>query len=356
MTPDERWEAVAAHDAGRDGTFVYAVCTTGVYCRPSCPARRPLRRNVEFFDLASDAEAAGYRSCRRCRPAEAGGPPSRMARAVADACRLIDGADRTMTLAELAGQVGLSPHYLQRSFTRLVGSTPRQYAAATRRERARGRLREGAAVTDALYDAGYGSSRAFYEGASGDLGMRPATYRRGGVAQAIRFTEVDSPLGPLLVAATGTGVCAVRFLGDPLDRVDDAGATAEDLLRAEFPSAACTRDDEWLGPTAQRVVAVMGGADDRDLPLDVRATAFQFRVWRALRAIPRGETRSYTQVAAAVGRPTAVRAVAGACAANPVAVVVPCHRVVAADGTLAGYRWGVERKAALLASERGDAD
>ncbi|MGI8684644.1 MAG: bifunctional DNA-binding transcriptional regulator/O6-methylguanine-DNA methyltransferase Ada, partial [Acidimicrobiales bacterium] len=348
----ERWGAVVAHDAGADGAFVYAVRSTGVYCRPSCPSRRPLRRNVEFFDAPAEAEAGGYRPCLRCGgQAGSGAPTGRAARAVAEACRLLDGADEAPRLSDLARSVGLSPYYLQRSFKRLVGSTPRQYAAASRLERAKAGMRNGSGVTASLFDAGYGSTRAFYEDATGALGMPPATYRRGGAAQDIAYTTVPSPLGALLVAATEHGVCAVRFV----EAGDRAGV--EEVLRAEFPAASLTRDDDGLRATAARVVEAAGGrgADDLALPLDVRATAFQLRVWRALREIPRGETRSYTEVARSIGQPRAVRAVASACAANPVALVVPCHRVVAAGGGLAGYRWGVERKRALLEAERAAA-
>lgn len=276
--------------------------------------------------------------------------PGRAAEAVAEACRLLDDHPEPLTLAELAAKVGLSPYYLQRSFKRLVGSTPRQYAAAARLERAKQGLRDGAPVTASLYDAGYGSSRAFYEDATDALGMRPSAYRRGGDAHTIRYTTVPSPLGPLLVAATERGVCAVRFLGGSTGPGD-----AEPLLREEFPAADLVRDDEELGDTAGAVVAAVEGRSDSvalELPIDVRATAFQLQVWRELRAIPRGETRSYTEVARAIGRPAAVRAVARACATNPVAVVVPCHRVVAAGGGLAGYRWGLDRKRALLDAEQ----
>lgn len=352
MGTEERWAAVVAHDAGGSGGFVYAVRTTGVYCRPTCPSRRPLRHNVEFFDTPVQAEAAGYRACLRCRPRVEAGRASRAPAAVAEACRLLERSGEAPGLGELARAVGLSPSYLQRSFTRLVGSTPRQYAAAVRLERAKAAMRNGSGVTDAVFDAGYGSTRAFYEDATGALGMAPAVYRRGGAAQAIAYTTVPGPLGALLVAATEVGVCAVRFV----DPGEDDRNSVEAALRAEFPSAALVPDDDGLRATATRVVeAAGGGAGDLDLPLDVRATAFQLRVWRALREIPRGETRSYTEVAHAIGRPRAVRAVASACAANPVALVVPCHRVVASGGGLAGYRWGVDRKRALLEAERAAA-
>ncbi len=349
MSQDEQWAAVEARDGGADGAFVYAVRSTGVYCRPSCPSRRPLRRNVEFFDGPADAEAGGYRPCLRCRPEAAGrAAPGRAAPAVAAACRMLEQAGEALSLGELAGAVGLSPSYLQRSFRRLVGSTPRQYAAAARLERAKAGMRNGSGVTASLFDAGYGSTRAFYEDATGTLGMPPATYRRGGAAQQISYTAVPSPLGTVLVAATAAGVCAVRFV----DPGHDDRTELEAALRAEFPAATLTPDDDGLKAAAAAVVEAAGGGGGLDLPLDVRATAFQLRVWRALREIPRGETRSYTQVAEAIGQPRAVRAVASACAANPVALVVPCHRVVAAGGGLAGYRWGVDRKRALLDAER----
>lgn len=346
MVVDERWAAVLARDAEADGRFVYAVRTTGVYCRPSCPARRPSAGNVEYFAGAGDAEAGGYRPCRRCRPRDPAGGAT--AEAVAEACRFLDGAAGSpggagpVTLVTLGRHVGLSPSHLRREFERLVGVTPRRYLAAARLERAKAGLRAGAAVTAAAFDAGFGSSRAFYETAGGRLGMTPSAYRGGGASEAIAYAVVASSLGPLLVAATARGVCAVRFA--PHD-------AAADLAR-EFPGAAIRRDDDGLRAAAAAVVAAVDGGGGGDLPLDLRGTAFQLRVWDALRAIPRGETRSYADVARAIGRPTAVRAVAAACAANPVAVVVPCHRVVGADGRLRGYRWGTERKRALLDGER----
>ncbi|MGH9178312.1 MAG: bifunctional DNA-binding transcriptional regulator/O6-methylguanine-DNA methyltransferase Ada [Acidimicrobiales bacterium] len=344
MDAEARWRAVVAHDATADGRFVYAVRSTGVYCRPSCPSRRPGRENVEFFGGPDQAEAGGYRPCRRCRPRATGTAPTEAARAVAAACRLLELDDELApTLANLAARVGMSPSHLSRSFKRLLGMTPRQYGAEVRLERARRGLRAGAPVTDAIYGAGYGSSRAFYEGARAGLGMTPSAYRRGGAAQRIAYTVVASRLGEVLVATTGEGVCAVRFVdGD-----------AEARLGGEFPAATTARDDGALAEAAAQVVAAVDGEPGAGagLPLDVRATAFQLRVWQALRAIPRGQTRSYTEVARSIGHPAAVRAVAGACAANPVALLVPCHRVVASSGSLAGYRWGTDRKRALLEAE-----
>ncbi len=341
----ERWRAVEARDARFDGAFVFAVATTGVYCRPSCPSRRPKRRNVRFYAVPEAAEWAGYRACRRCRPGDAEARDPRLD-AVRRACRYIEGHDDgPPTLAALGAHVNLSAHHLQRSFKAVMGITPRHYADARRLDRLKGLLRDGDDVAGALYEAGYGSSSRLYEKAPSQLGMTPATYRRGGAGARIAYTIVDSPLDRLLVGATERGVCAL-YLGD-----DESALEA--TLVAEYPAATIVRDDAGLGRWVDAVLAHLDGrAPHLDLPLDVRATAFQRRVWEALRAIPYGETRSYGEVARAIGQPTARRAVARACATNPVAVVVPCHRVVAASGALAGYRWGTERKQALLAKER----
>lgn len=345
MDDDQRWQAVLAHDPNADGRFYYAVRSTGIYCRPSCPARRPQRGNVGFFADADAAERAGYRPCRRCHPRD-GGADAASREAVLRACALIAARDTVPTLAELGAHVGLSPAHLQRVFTQAMGVSPRRYAAARRLDRAKERLQGGDSVTTALYGAGYGSARGFYEQAPDQLGMPPAVYRNGGRGQRLAYTLVASRLGRLLIAATARGICAVR-IGEPNE--DEALVAA---LRAEFPAAAIERDDALLAPEASVLLDHLAGRRlDLDLPLDVQGTAFQARVWAALRAIPRGETRSYSQVAAAIGAPTAARAVARACATNPVALVVPCHRVVGADGSLAGYRWGVERKRRLLDSE-----
>ncbi len=342
---EDRWRAVEARDAAYDGAFVYAVDTTGVYCRPSCPSRRPRRRHVRFFELPEAAEGAGFRACLRCRPRDIAARDSRVD-AVRRACRFIEAQDDgPPTLAALSGEVGLSPHHLQRTFKRLVGVTPRQYADARRLSRLKARLRAGDRVAGALYEVGYGSSSRLYERAGGQLGMTPAAYRRGGRGWRVGFGIVRSSLGRLLVAATARGVCAV-CLGD-----DDAAL--ERGLRGEFPAAEIARDDAGLGDWIGGIAAHLEGARPHvGLPLDIQATAFQRRVWEELRRIPYGETRSYGEVARAIGRPTAARAVARACAANPVALVVPCHRVVRGDGGLGGYRWGAARKAALLEKER----
>jgi AraC family transcriptional regulator of adaptative response/methylated-DNA-[protein]-cysteine methyltransferase len=337
------WDAVLARDARADGQFVYAVATTGVYCRPTCPSRRPLRANVAFYAAADDAEGAGYRACRRCHPRS---EQSVAARAVEQARALIDASDgRRITLAELARTVGLSPFHLQRTFKRLAGVTPKQYAAAQRTEHLKARLRGGDTVSRATYAAGYGSNSRVYEKAQERMGMTPATYRRGGRGAHIRYVLVDSALGRLLVASTERGICAVT-MGD-----DDE--VLEAALRQEYPLAAIERADDGLGDWVARIVRHLeSGASPLAVPVDVQGTAFQHRVWTALSEIPAGATRSYREVAVSIGAPTAARAVARACATNRVAVVIPCHRVVREGGALGGYRWGLERKKALLEREK----
>ena len=344
MTDEERWHAFEARDAGYDGRFVVGVRSTGIYCRPSCPARRPLRQNVVFYPVGEVAEREGYRPCRRCKPEEV----LPQARAVEQASRYIEAhVDRHVTLDELGEVVGVSPHHLQRTFKRMLGISPRAYADALRLGTVKEGLRERGDVTTAMYDAGYGSSSRLYERAPGQLGMTPGAYRRGGEGMAIGYTVVDSRLGRMLVGATAQGVSAI-YLGD-----DDAELEA--ALHAEYPEAEITRDDAGLDDWVADIVAHLSGRlPHLDLPLDVQTTAFKRRVWEALREIPYGTTRGYAEVARQIGQPTAVRAVATACATNPVAVLVPCHRVVRADGTPGGYRWGTERKQALLALERGE--
>jgi AraC family transcriptional regulator of adaptative response/methylated-DNA-[protein]-cysteine methyltransferase len=340
------WAAVVGRDRRFDGRFVYAVRSTGVYCRPSCPSRRPSAANVVFFAAAAEAERAGFRACKRCRP-HANGAPAGAAAAVRKAAAFIDAhADERITLAALARETGVSAFHLQRVFRRELGVTPREYQQARRLDRLRAQLRRGETVSRATYEAGFGSPSRVYEQA-GRLGMTPAVYRRGGEGLRIRFAIVPSPLGQLLVASTATGICAVSL--------GDSEAQLERRLRAEFPRAAVERDDGGsLGEIVGRVVAhIRGDGPAHDLPLDVKGTAFQQQVWRALLAIPYGETRSYAAVAAAIGQPTATRAVARACATNPVAVVIPCHRVVRSDGGLGGYAGGVERKERLLVTEGG---
>ncbi len=344
-----RWRAVLDRDRRWDGRFVFAVRTTGIYCRPSCPARRPRRENVVFFALPEAAEEAGFRSCRRCRPRETGAADPRAAM-VRRACRLLEDGDRAepWRLPELAEAVGVSARHLLRTFKDALGVTPREYAEARRLARFKGQLKKGDSVTGALYDVGFGSSSRLYEDVQGRLGMTPATYRRGGRGMRIGYTTTDSPLGRLLVGATERGVAAVSL--------GDRDGALETALRAEYPEAEIHRDDAGLRSWVARVLSEVAGTEQReDLPIDVQATAFQHRVWQELRAIPRGQTRSYSEIARRLGQPRAARAVARACASNRVALVVPCHRVVEAGGGLGGYRWGVEKKRALLAREQQEA-
>ncbi|MGH7719150.1 MAG: bifunctional DNA-binding transcriptional regulator/O6-methylguanine-DNA methyltransferase Ada [Gemmatimonadaceae bacterium] len=347
VEPDEAWRAVLARDARLDGQFVYAVATTGVYCRPTCPSRRPKRSNVSFHPSAHAAELAGFRACRRCRPRAASAPG---VQAVEEARALIDRSlDEGVTLTALARQVNLSPFHLQRTFKKFTGLSPREYLAARRAERLKGRLRLGESVSRATYEAGYGSSSRVYETANDTLGMTPATYRRGGRGAHIRYTVVKSSLGLLLVGGTERGICAV-MLGESEQGLEQS-------LAAEYPHATRERDgggmEEWVRAILDHLEGRGAGAAAA-VPLDVQGTVFQLRVWKALREIPPGATRSYSEVAASIGAPTAARAVARACAGNRAAVLIPCHRVVREDGALGGYRWGVERKKRLLESEVSD--
>ncbi|HTV66171.1 MAG TPA: bifunctional DNA-binding transcriptional regulator/O6-methylguanine-DNA methyltransferase Ada [Bryocella sp.] len=336
-----KWQQVMARDARQDGRFVFAVRTTGVYCRPSCPSRRPRRESVEFFANPNDAERAGYRACLRCKPAEV----SAQARYVARARQLLDNAEGVVTLNALSKRVGLSPFHLQRLFKRATGLSPREYQSARRMQLVKAGLRGGGDVTTALYDAGYGSPSRLYEKSTQQLGMTPGEYRRGGTGASITFAIAPTPLGRMLVAATERGLCAVRF--------GESATELERDLRHEFHSAEVHRDDAAMQRYIEPLVAAIRGDNASiDLPLDVRATAFQMKVWNQLRQIPRGETRSYGDIAREIGEPAAVRAVARACATNPVALAVPCHRVVRSDGQESGYRWGVERKKQLLAREQ----
>lgn len=343
---DGRWHAVLARDRAYDGAFVYAVRSTGVYCRPSCPSRRPRRDRVRFFVLPEAAENAGFRACRRCHPRQvaAADPALQRLRTV---CRLIEeNLEETLTLERLAASAGLSPHHLQRTFKAALGISPRDYAEALRLRELRRRLRRGDAVSDAGYAAGYGSSRALYERAPSQLGMTPATYRKGGQGMSIAYTVAGSPLGKLLVAATERGICRVGLA--------DSERELEQVLHDEFPKAAVSHDEARLRPLVAAVLDGLRGKEPlASLPLDIRATAFQWRVWQELRRIPRGATRTYAEIARAIGAPGASRAVGQACNRNPVALVIPCHRVVASNGALGGYRWGVERKRKLLEAEAG---
>jgi AraC family transcriptional regulator of adaptative response/methylated-DNA-[protein]-cysteine methyltransferase len=344
-TADRRWQAVLDRDRSRDGTFVFGVTSTGVFCRPSCPAKRPRRENVRFFDHATAAEQAGYRACLRCRPkAVDGNPQSAMVRAV---CRYIEQhIEDRLTLNLLAREFRRSPFHLQRTFKSVLGVSPKAYIDACRLRQVKHNLQAGHSVTTSLYAAGYGSSSRLYERTATQLGMTPEKYRRGAVAAVVRFTTASSPLGRMLIAATDKGICAIQF-------ADSDDELQQGLMR-EFPFAVRRRDDaalaEWKSSLAR---LIQGQQAPASLPLDIRATAFQRRVWEYLQKIPRGETRSYSAVAKKIGMPKATRAVARACATNPVAVAIPCHRVVREDGDLGGYRWGVQRKEQLLAMEKG---
>jgi AraC family transcriptional regulator of adaptative response/methylated-DNA-[protein]-cysteine methyltransferase len=344
MQRDEYWQAAVDRDKRFDGKFVFAVSSTGIYCRPSCPARRPQRERVQFFALPSEAEQAGFRACKRCQPDRTVRDEPHL-KLIQQMCQyLVEASDHTVTLDELAKHFNVSPFHLQRTFKRLVGVTPRQFAEARRLERFKEHLKMLDPVTDAIYEAGYQSNSRAYEGTAAHLGMTPTSYRDGGPMESIRYSITRSPLGWLLIAATDKGVCAVR-LGDSEEEM-------EKMLRGEFPTAKQKRDEAGLGSWVNLLCSYLNGAHPHlDLPLDIRATAFQRRVYQALQSIPYGATRSYQDVAKAIGRPKAARAVARACATNPVALVIPCHRVVRGDGGLGGYRWGLDRKRKLLEKE-----
>ncbi len=345
--PDDaaRLAAVRARDRAADGRFVYSVLTTGVYCRPSCPARPARAENIAFHATPADAERAGYRPCRRCRPAE---DAPRHAAAVAAACRALDAAEDAVPLATLATGAGLSPFHFHRVFKETTGVTPRAYAAARRAERVRAALATAPTVTEAYHGAGYGSSSRFYERAEAVLGMTPGAWRRGGRGATIRFALGTCSLGHVIVAATERGVCAIALGDEPATLLHD--------LQARFPEARLIGADAGFESLVARVVALVEHpGEGADLPLDVRGTAFQGRVWAALRAIPPGATATYSEIAERIGAPRAVRAVAAACAGNPIALAIPCHRVVGSAGALTGYRWGVERKRALFDRERAAA-
>lgn len=340
-----RWRAVLAKDRRRDGEFVFAVRTTGIFCRPSCGARTPKRENVSFFAAPADARAAGYRACLRCRPEALDPDPQRAA--VERACRRIEAAPAPLSLGELADVAGMSRYHFARVFRKVTGVTPMAFQQARRRARVEAALGTAPTVTAALYEAGFNSASRFYAGAGAALGMTPTAWRRGGEGETIRCAAVPCALGVVLVAATARGVCAIE-LGDA---ADDLAAR----LRARLPRARFVPADSEFGDWVMRVVDyVREPRGALDLPLDIRGTAFQQRVWDALRAIPAGATATYAEVAARIGAPEAARAVAQACAANAVAVAVPCHRVVRADGGPGGYRWGVARKRELLRRERRD--
>jgi AraC family transcriptional regulator, regulatory protein of adaptative response / methylated-DNA-[protein]-cysteine methyltransferase len=344
LNAEQCWAAVLAHDARADGSFFYSVKTTGVYCRPGCASRQPRHENVVFWETTAAAEAAGFRPCKRCRPNEASAAARHVA-AIGRACDLIRTRDSLPSLAELAGAAGISRFHFHRVFKQVTGATPRDWGKAHRLGRLADRLDAGAPVADAVYAAGFGANSRAYAAAPTALGMTPGARRRGGSGETIHVTTVATALGWVLVAATERGICQTALGDDP--------AMLEAELRRRLPAAAISPADAKLAQWAEAVVAFIADpAAQPDLPLDIRGTAFQAQVWRALQKIPPGKTATYSEIAAALGRPKAVRAVAQACAANKLALVVPCHRVIRSDGDLAGYRWGVERKRALLARER----
>jgi AraC family transcriptional regulator of adaptative response/methylated-DNA-[protein]-cysteine methyltransferase len=341
---DALWQAVLDHSAQLDGVFYYGVRSTGVFCRPSCPSRRPRRENVDFYFDPSAAQSAGLRACRRCRPTErvTANPQSDLVRRV---CEYIEqNLEATLTLKTIAAAVGGSPFHIQRTFKHMLGISPQEFAEMRRVAVFRTALRFGHSVADATYEAGFNSSRGLYERAHAHLGMTPATFRKGAPSQRINYTVTDSPLGKLLVAATERGICKIGLA--------DNERSLTEALYAEFPRALISAEKSSLRDAVRAILDYLAQKSQRiELPLDLQATTFQMRVWRELQKIPFGQTLTYEQVAERLQQPTATRAVARACATNPVALVVPCHRVVRKDGGLGGYRWGVERKRKLLAAE-----
>lgn len=341
---DARWDAVLHRDESQDGAFYYAVSTTGVYCKPSCSSRRPLRENVAFYSSRDDVERAGYRACKRCKPGMRSAELQK-AKQVESLCRLIERSSEEPTLTQLASSIGVSASHAQRMFKELVGISPKQYANAHRRNRLGSDLLSSSSVTEAIYRSGFGSPARFYASANKSLGMSPRVYREGGRDACIRFAIAESCLGPVLVAATEKGLCCIMLDDDPQFLIDE--------LARRFPAATLVGAERDFDEVVAKVVGlVQRPGDDLRLPLDIRGTAFQERVWRALMDIPPGKTANYAEIAEKLGQPTAARAVAGACAGNHLALVVPCHRVVRRDGGLSGYRWGVERKRKLLEWER----
>lgn len=349
LNHEKCWEALEKRDRSQDGKFFFGVLTTGVYCRPSCPARKPLRKNVRFYESPADAERDGLRACLRCRPlATVGADPN--TERIREICRFIEThSDEELPLAKLAKMASLSPFHFQRSFKAIAGVTPRQYVESSRLGRLKRGLRDARDVTEAVYDAGYGSSSRVYERADTRLGMTPNQYRQGGRNVQITYVAIDSAAGLMLMAATDRGVCFVRF--------GESEAALVEELRREYPNSKIGPMRKPHHPDFEKWAAALrrhveGREPHADLPLDIRATVFQMRVWHYLQSIPYGEVQSYGEVASGIGKPSATRAVANACAANPVAVVIPCHRVIRGTGELGGYRWGMARKRVLIDLER----
>ncbi len=345
LTDEARWEALVQRERQADGRFVYGVLTTGIYCRPTCASRRPNRENVLFFSAGDQAEQAGFRPCKRCRPNAADNSESPQTQAIIKACQTIETAETAPSLNELAQAAGLSPYHFQRLFKKVVGVTPKQYAMEHRLNRVRRHLQQDSTVTEAVYNAGFASSSRFYEKAAHSLGMKPSVYQKGAQAMPIKFATTPSYLGWVLIAATGQGLCAIDF--------GDAPETLQARLRARFPQADLQADDPDFQATVSQLLAFLEAPhhSSLDLPLDIQGTAFQRRVWQALQNIPVGSTASYAEIAGQIGQPQAARAVAQACASNTLAVAIPCHRVVRSNGDLGGYRWGLKRKRMLLARE-----
>jgi AraC family transcriptional regulator, regulatory protein of adaptative response / methylated-DNA-[protein]-cysteine methyltransferase len=340
---DPRWQAVANRDSASDGKFFYSVATTGIFCRPSCPARLAKPENVQFHDTCEQARNAGYRPCKRCKP-EQGSLTQQHAEKIVSVCRLLDNNDTAPKLNDLAEHAGLSPYHFHRLFKQVTGVTPKEYAASRRTNKLHSELAEADSVTEAIFEAGFNSSSRFYEQSTGLLGMTPTEFRSGGERTTIQFAVGECSLGSILVACTARGACAILMGDDPQLLIQD--------LQKRFPSAnLCVPDREFEQYVALVVGLVEQPERGHSLPLDIRGTAFQRRVWQALRQIPAGTTMTYTEIAEKIGAPNAVRAVAGACAANPLAVAIPCHRVIRTDGGLSGYRWGIERKKELLKRE-----
>lgn len=343
MEKEIYWQAVQQNNSRFDGVFYTGVLSTGIFCKPSCTARLPKRENVVFYDSFEKAESDGFRACLRCKPKQASVADPRV-QAVVKACEMLETEDQ-ITLEDLSAELGISPYHLQRVFKEIIGVSPKKYAEARKLDKFKTGIREGSDVVTAMYDAGYGSSSRLYEKASENMGMTPAIYQKGGKGMEINYTIADSDMGRLLVARTARGLCAVTF-------GDDDARLAENLER-EYPRAIIERDEKSLKESVGAVMQYLAGKDKKlELPVDVQATAFQMQVWEILRKIPYGETLSYTQVAEKLGDKKKVRAVAGACAKNRVALVIPCHRVIGSGGNLSGYRWGIERKKKLLETEQ----
>jgi AraC family transcriptional regulator, regulatory protein of adaptative response / methylated-DNA-[protein]-cysteine methyltransferase len=344
LTNNDRWNTLVERSPQADGQFLYGVTTTGIYCRPNCASRPPNRENVRFFDNPAQAQQAGFRPCKRCRPDLTENPDGTKS-AILQACAIMDNAETRPTLSELAGAVNLSPYHFQRQFKQTIGVTPKQYFMQKRLQRLHSNLEAGDTVTEAIYAAGFSSSAPFYQQAKQSLGMSPSSYKNGGSGSRIFYAIRETHLGWLLVAATETGVCAIEF-GDSQPVLDAS-------LRSRFPQAEIIAGHPVYENWVQSILAYLDRPqNDLDLPLDIRGTAFQRQVWQALQQIPRGKTASYTEIARRIGRPKAVRAVAQACAANKIALAIPCHRVVRSNGDLSGYRWGVERKRKLIEKEK----